>query len=569
MPSILDDPEFTPSKSILEDPEFTPAEPKKEPETMTPEEVERFLTYGPQSKSNLKSLIKDDRSFLEKKLPDENIGEKFGNTVGAMIHGGFDSASYGAGHRLLDDLAEKLGGARTFEARKKVFERTAPWAFGAGGLGTALYTPGGAQAAEYVKSAPGALAKLAPKTIERLAKAAGIGVDALQAALYNYNTAKKGEEFGEAGKGAAISTGMSLGLPIVGKALNATGTKFMDWFFGLPPEIQNKIKSNPDILNKVASQEEIGQKITTALENISQKGIKASKEAGEKLSNYPGDFLTPERLRNTISSVQEEMGPTKGLKLKESAFNRLEGLKELFPENKVFTPRQIKPLLQDIREEAFEKTTEGPTKEALKDVQNRLDAILKENSEYLQAMRETSLLTRLGESVRKRTGLKEMQNLETGAREFMPTSSTYSMIRGSDKTGMKDRILDLLSKKSGVDISGDVEKLRMANFLSQPRSNQNTGARMLIPAIGAITGITTGGLPGLAAGGGAGVALDKYGRRLGAEMLGQTATMGKFLDENKLFKEFLDQNSKLNKKYAASHFIRSQVDPEYNKENSK
>jgi hypothetical protein len=513
----------------------------------------------------------DIRSMiLGGELPDQSAEDYISNMIGAGFHGAFDTATFGAGHKALDKALSAVGADPVFEKRRDQFLQVAPVSGGIGGVGGALITPGGKVLGEALSG--GKTAIEASKVAARLAKTLGISIDAAQAALYNFNRAPEGHGAEEAGIGALTSLGLSGATAGLGKLVDKykPGTKVMEFLFGLPEDIQNKIKANPDILKNVKTPEELQEKLLTSVRQLGRMAGESSEAASKKLSGSLQDYIPPEKLRSIVEGGQEELGNVKGLPLKEGAYRRLEQLKSQFPENKLFTPREVKPILQSLDQETGDYLrTSGAKSDVLKNVRRRIDEVLKENPEYAEQMKDTAQYTRLAKGIKDRFGIREMQDAETGIRELVPGASTLNILKGGEKTGRGDRLLDFLSGKTGSNIAEEVEKGRLANYLNQPRMVGQTGASLKIPAIASLAGMVAGGPSGAAAGAGIGTVLDKYGRRAGAELIGTGADAADYLQKNKLFKEFLSSQSPYNQKYAASHFIRSQRDPEYNKESQK
>lgn len=495
------------------------------------------------------------------KPTDSNLPKEL---IGAATHGFGDAITLGAKNKLLNLIDKAMGGSgRDYELEERYYKNKAPATNLIAGLLGSLITPGGKEVSGAMKGAK--TADQITKSAKIIAKAAGITTDAALAAIYGFNRSKEGEGLKDASTDAALSVGLSAGaegLQTLGSKLKL-GPKMMNFIFGLPEDVQNKIKANPDIIKNAKSPQKLVDQLMRSYETVGSKAKELSDIATSKLSTDLKDYIPPEKLSSIISGTQEGLGNTSGMKLKESAFNRLEDLKKQFPENKLFVPREIKPILDDLREEAFEKTTEGPTKKSLLKVQRDIDKILKENTEYRDLMAPSAELTRLSESLKKRIGTKEMQNLETGVKELIPTDKTYSLFKKPDQTESTQKLFKFLDKKLGSNLAEETEKARLADFLSKP---QNQASRLVI------TGTALGapfGPYGMGAGAAAGKYLDKFGRSTGADILAAGTKASDYLRENKLFKEMLSKDSNLNRKYAASHFIRSQVDPEYNKENSK
>jgi hypothetical protein len=496
------------------------------------------------------------------KPTDSNLPKEL---IGAATHGIGDAITLGAKNKLLN-LINKVGEGpyRDFELEERYYKNKAPATNLIAGLIGSLVTPGGREVSGAIKGAK--TADQITKSAKIIAKAAGITTDAALAAIYGFNRSGEGEGLKDASTDAALSVGLSAGaegLQALGSKLKL-GPKMMNFIFGLPEDVQNKIKANPDIIKNAKSPDELVQNLVEATGQVSKKAFESSKEAASKLSSNPWDVIPAERLQNIIRSEQESLGDIAGFPLKEKSFRRLEKLKSQFPSEQLFVPSQLKPIVQNIDEEIGDYLrTSGATGLSLKNVRRGIDEILKESPEYASSMKETASLTRLAEALKKRTGLKEIQDVATGSRELIPTQSTYGMITRPDKMGQNERLFNFLDKRLGTNLAEEVEKTRMAEFLSKP---QNQASRLVI------TGTALGapfGPYGMGAGAAAGKYLDKFGRSTGADILAAGTKASDFLRENKLFKEMLSKDSNLNRKYAASHFIRSQVDPEYNKESSQ
>lgn len=495
--------------------------------------------------------------------PKENTPKEI---IGSIAHGVGDSITLGAKNKLLGWIDKSLGdGQRDFELEEKYYKDKYPVTNLISGLLGSLITPGGKEVSSAIKG--GKTAEELTRNAKLIAKTAGIGTDAAMAAIYNFMRSKEGEGNKDAATGAGISTALSLGLEglgALGKKLNV-GPKITEFLFGLPEDIQKKIIANPDIIKDAKSPDELVQKLMDVTKQVGMKAKESSDIAASKLSSNPWDVIPAERLRGIIQSEQESLGDIAGLPLKEKSFRRLEKLKSQFPEERLYTPSYLKPVVQDIDQEIGDYLrTSSVTGNSLKNVRRGIDEILKENPEYASQMKDTASLTRLQESLRKNFGLKEVQDVASGSRELIPSPTTYGMLNKPDKLGRTERLLKFLDQKVGSDLAQDVEKTKMAEFLSKP---QNQATRL--PLVGGLAGLAFGGPYGAAGGAAAGKYLDKFGRSTGADILAAGSKASDFLNENKLFKELLSKDSGLNRKYAASHFIRSQVDPNYNKESSK
>lgn len=527
-----------------------------------PEDTRSFdEKYPPELLQQVEDEVRFEQIYGKKAMEDNPARD----ITGAIVHGLGDSLTLGAKNKILRGLDKTFGtGQRDFDLEERYFKDKYPVTNLVSGLLGAFVTPGGKEVSGAIKG--GKTAEELTRASKIIAKTAGISTDAALAAIYNFMRSGEGEGLKDAATGAELSLGISAGLSglgALGKKLNV-GPKIAQFLFGLPEDIQNKIKANPDIIKNAKSPDELVEKLINVTKQVGKEAGESSKTAASKLSSDLWDVIPAERLRGIIQSEQEALGDVAGLPLKEKSFRRLEKLKSQFPTDQLFTPSSLKPVVQDLDQEIGDYLrTSGVTGGSLKNVRRGIDEILKENPEYASQMKDTASLTRLADSLRKKFGLKEVQDVASGSRELIPSQTTYSMLNRPDRLGKTERLLQFLDQKIGSDLAQDVEKTRMAEFLSKP---QNQASRLVIT--GAAAGLPFGPY-GTAAGAAAGKYLDKFGRSTGADILAAGSKASDFLNENKLFKEILSKDSNLNRKYAASHFIRSQVDPDYNKESSK
>ena len=400
-----------------------------------------------------------------------------------------------------------------------------------------------------------------------------IGKGALQGGLVGLGTSDADLTEGDI-KGAAIDTaaGAAIGgaLPIAIKGVGIAAKKMgvSDKSKAVRDYLTNKVKKIPDTFAKhvldlpeeaieaikrdetllpASKTAKTVFELTDTLDDgmaITRKTVSAlDNKAWEELDKLDSPIQKPlERFQDDFSNIGERL--LEELNISDSSQGAQRSAEKAVRDamndaKKVATFKDLKKLVQGIDENTnWDNPSDNLKNKALQYYRTELDRVLKFYKPYENAMKPVADKTAAINQVKNRLSLKNSVGVD-GEKALLPSDRTPGRLQSLVKEGLDPRKNSILLNNLENVAPGMSQDIRSAALKNAMQVDTARGSRSA--AVGGLAGVL-GNAWTIATGGVVGYARDKFGRRVGAEIIQRLNHGG--------FKKFVDGSNAAAEKYA-------------------
>lgn len=542
-----------------------------------------------QGSLKLSSLGADDVSAVPQSTPGYGESLLRGGAQGLSL--GFADELAGAGGAALDSLkgsdsslvANYIKHRDAYRAEDAAAKAANPKTFMGGQIGGSLATA----------AIPGLNVGAAETLGGRALGAAGLGA---VAALGNSKADLTQGDIGGAAKDTAVGGALGGVLQpaiegLVAPAVGAIGSKIGDmagWAgkkalntaFDVPEAVTERYLANPEGVNNALSSEGVSQKLADTLGEVRADTGPASEAAMGTL----GTERAPSNLSvgNAVDTLRKFNDPASNSladKLEQEFISRSSGgglMGAPSEPNAGFLNEQemhgVKKTLQGLGEwkSPLPTADQSAARSAAGEINNSLKS---NNMDYQTAMGDLSQNIQSKNQLAQKFGIQPdySGNNESGYTFSDRTlSALKDLVRGNKVD--RERILDSLNEQGYGDLSEDIRNSLANDKLNGPGNITGTRKTFLGAAAGGALGHATGipgaGWVGSAVGAGAGATLDKYGPQIAKKALDATILVNQLSASpgaQKFVGAIQSAATQGQGALAATHFILSQTEPDYQK----
>lgn len=500
---------------------------------------------------------------------------------------------------LSDIVKDYIANRDQYRQGDEAAQKANPYSFGAGNVAGAIGTA-------FV---PGLNLAKGATLGARAAGAAGLGaITAIGASKHDLTQGDVGGVAKDAALGGAIGAVAQPAIEKVvapavgylsGKAKDLAGwagKKALNAGFDVPEAVTERYLANPEAVNNAMTKEQVGQKLADTLGEVRRdtgplneaavstlsttrdavQGLEAQR-AIEELSKYGDD-----EARQLASRLADDLKQRRGL-VPETALEGLGGARgewgqplnlKAAPNAEFLTEQEaheVKKTLQHLTDykNPLPSYKQAEARQAAGDMNSTLKS---GNTDYASGMDELSANIRTKQDLAQKFGIKNdfSGNNESGYTLSDRTISALKDLGNANKID-RARVLDALKEQGYGDLANDVQNTLAKSRFEGGFTNGSRKAVMggtLGGAVGHFSGMPGGGWVGSAVGAAAGGAVDKYGGKIAKNILDATI-LGQKLAQNPATQKFVgaiqSAAAKGQGSLAATHFILSQTEPEYQK----
>lgn len=332
---------------------------------------------------------------------------------------------------------------------------------------------------------------------------------------------------------------------------------------GVDEKVTDAYLANPKGISKARQVDEIADDLQDKLEKLKQRVMKGSREASEELKGKEEVPTVPiiSKIRELMAEISDDVTDEGQGAVKELSRigERLQGKGESIP------LERLKKVVQGI-DRSLEKGSQSgefmtPAHIQKTRLRQEIDAILKDTGKapgYAAKMVEVA---------------KDTKALADAAKYFGNPNAAVTKLKGviqrPEQRLLETRALEAFDKRMGTNF-GEENRFRHIKEAFEKDNTRGSRSTLFGTAVGALAGTLGGpfGILGGAAGGAAigHTVLDKYGGRLAKYLLDKYAKSAPSLEGPKSLGSLLQRNMQKGATgQAATHFLLTQIDPEYQK----
>lgn len=353
------------------------------------------------------------------------------------------------------------------------------------------------------------------------------------------------------------------------------GKKTLNTAFDVPEEVTSRYLANPESVNNALPSEGVAQKLADTLGEVRKDTGPAAEAALSTLSQERGETGMPvHQAIDTLSKFNDPDAKSMIEKLKAGYAQRANDIAPE-PNSGFLTEREmhdVKKTLQGLTDwkKPLATSDQAAARAASGDINNTLKS---QNIDYQTSMGD------LSQNIQSKNQLAQKFAIQpdfTGNNDsgFTFSDRTLSALKDLVRNNKVDRerILTSLKEQGYGDLSEEIRNTLANEKLAGPGNITGTRKTFLGAtaggALGHATGIPGAGWVGSAIGAAGGAALDKYGPQIAKKALDATVLVGK-LSETEGAQRFVgaikQAASQGQGALAATHFILSQIEPDYQK----
>ena len=357
------------------------------------------------------------------------------------------------------------------------------------------------------------------------------------------------------------------------------GKKALNTAFDVPEEVTSRYLANPDAVNSALSPEDVSQKLADTLGQVRSDTGAANEAAMSTLGTErdPSNLSVGDAI-DTLRKFNDPASNSLADKLEQEFISRSSGggLTGTPEPNAGFLNEQemhgVKKTLQGLGEwkSPLPTADQSAARSAAGDINNSLKS---NNMDYQTAMGDLSQNIQSKNQLAQKFGIQPdySGNNESG---YTFTDRTLSALKDLVRNGKVDRerILDSLNEQGYGDLSDDIRNSLANEKLNGPGNITGTRKTFLGAAAGGALGHATGipgaSIVGSALGAAGGATLDKYGPQIAKKALDATVLVNQLSSSpgaQRFVGAIQSAASQGQGALAATHFILSQTEPDYQK----